>query len=82
MVRLQDHNAKRATKGYWNETTGRPSDNNPECTERQAVFRERPREVEIVSADGGPPLMEPGDCPVLSSSNFGVWTLSSPWPMT
>ena len=50
----------------------RPFDNNPECAERQAVFRERPREVESVSTDGAHPLMEPVDCPVLSSSSFGV----------
>ena len=51
---------------------GRPSDNNPECALRQAVFRERPCEVEIVSADGAPPLMELVDCPVLSRSSIGV----------
>ena len=68
---------------------GRPFNYNPECAERRAVFRERLREVEIVSADGAPPLMELVDCLVLSSSSFGVdaqqpvavdpWP-SSPWP--
>ena len=47
---------------------GRPVNHTPECAERQAVFRNRLREMKMLSADEAPPVMEPVAGPVL------------PWP--
>ena len=38
---------------------GRPFNHTPECSEKQAVFRERLREMKMLSADEAPLVMEP-----------------------